>query len=380
MSTKRFAPARLAGVVSIATLIAGFGISSNASAKNDTPKNPPNIVDVVIDVSGAEGTDHNGKDYDLLRDALVATGLAEAVATADDITVFAPNDRAFIRLARDLGYSGRDEAGAFGFLAEFTGFQSADEPGLLDDVLLYHVAPGAQSRRELNRSGPIDTLLGAPLEVERGNIIDGDSNDRDSRIVRPFDLKVSNGVIHTVNRVLRPIDLEPAPPSENIVEIVLAASGTEGTDDNGKDYDLLRDALVATGLAEAVATSEDITVFAPNDRAFIRLARDLGFGGRDEAGAFAFLAAATGYVSAEEPGLLDDVLLYHVAPGARTVKELESSGDIGTLQGGTLQVEHRRVIDADTDDRNARIVKPKNLEASNGIIQTVNRVLRPIDL
>lgn len=377
MPATPFTPARLAGAVCTATLLAGVGVSSSAAAQD--PANG-NVVEVVLYVSGAEGTDTNGHDYDLLRDALVATGLADAVATTDGITVFAPNDHAFVTLARDLGYDGYDEAGAFGFLAEVTGFQSADEPGLLDDVLLYHVLPGAQTKAELNAAGPLDTLLGAPIEVDRGKVIDGDTNDRDARIIFPFNGGASNGTIHTVDRVLRPIDLEPAPPTETIVDIVLAASGTEGTDRNGRDYDLLRDALIATGLAEAVATTDDITVFAPNDRAFIRLARDLGYEGRDEAGAFGFLAEATGFVSADDPGLLDDVLLYHVAPGALSVKELNNAGPIATLQGGTVEVEHGRVVDADPDDRDARIIRPRDLEAANGTIQTVNRVLRPIDL
>jgi uncharacterized surface protein with fasciclin (FAS1) repeats len=341
----------------------------------------PGIVDVVLDVSGDSGFDSNGADYDLLREALVATELAGVVAGLDDITVFAPTDTAFVTLARDLGFTGSDEAGAFGFLAAFTGFQSAQEPGLLDDVLLYHVAPGAKTVRELRRTFPIRTALeGKNVYVFFNSVFDGDFNDRDAQIRNPKDLRAANGIIQTVDRVLRPIDLEPA-PAGNIVDVVLAASGSEGLDDNGNDYDLLREALVATGLAEAVATTQDITVFAPRDAAFIQLAKELGYAGNDEAGALQTIIAATGFTPAD-PGLLDDILLYHVAPGAQQVWELGwNFKPIPTLlEGSSLRVFFGFVVDADRNDRDARIVDPKDLAATNGIIQTVDRVLRPIDL
>jgi len=372
-------PTRLLGVATAAALSIGLAAPTVANATGGSPRS--NIVETVLDVSGSEGFDRNGRDYDLLREALLATGLADAVATTDDITVFAPNDRAFILLARNLGYRGFDEAGAFGFLAEFTGFESAENPGLLDDVLLYHVLPGEQSRRQLNRGGPATTLLGPDIEVVHNFVIDGDPNDPNAYISFPRNVQASNGIIHTVNRVLRPIDLEQAPPSKNIVEVVLDASGTEGTDRNGHDYDLLREALVATGLADAVASTDDITVLAPNDWAFIRLARDLGYAGWDEAGALGFLIEATGFESAERPGILADVLLYHVAPGAQELNELRFDRDVETLlEGKTFDVTFWRVIDNDRNDRNPIFRRPSNIEATNGIVHTVNQVLRPIDL
>jgi uncharacterized surface protein with fasciclin (FAS1) repeats len=164
-------------------------------------------VDIVLQASGNEGFDRNYFDYDLLREALVATGLVDAVATAEDITVFAPADISFVLLARELGYRGWDEAGAFGVIAEATGYVSASEPGLLDDVLLYHVAPEAKTVRELNGAGPIATLLGPTVEVNRWRVTDADTNDRDPYITRPSDIVAGNGIVHTVFGVLRPIDL-----------------------------------------------------------------------------------------------------------------------------------------------------------------------------
>jgi serralysin len=373
-------PSRFATAASAGCIIAGLAVPATAGAQPSSDT----IVDIVIQVSGPEGFDDNRADYDLLRDALVATGLAEAVATSQDITVFAPTDAAFLALAIDLGFTGTDESGAFGYIAELTGFVSADEPGLLDDVLLYHVSPGAKTVRQLRHQHPVTTLLpDATLEVRGNRVIDGDTNDRDGRISRPRNLRASNGIIQTVDGVLRPLDLEPPAPEvpETVVDVVLEASGSEGFDSNYFDYDLLREALVAAGLVDALATAEDITVFAPNDFAFIVLALDLGYGAVDEAGAFAFIAEATGYVSPDDPGLLDDVLLYHVLPGAKTLNELEGAGDQATLlTDATLSVRYRQIHDGDPDDVNGVIVHPNDVAAGNGIVHTTAFVLRPIDL
>ncbi|MEL6893873.1 MAG: fasciclin domain-containing protein [Actinomycetota bacterium] len=373
----------LAGLAAGATVAGSLiGLSAGSASAQEAE---PGIVDVVLDVSGTEGFDTNGRDYDLLREALVATGLAGAVAAAEDITVFAPNDHAFVRLARDLGFDGRDEAGAFGYLAAFTGFVSADDPGLLDDVLLYHVSPGAKTVRELRRTHPVETLFeGATLEVWWNRVIDGDRNDRDARIRSPKNLEAANGIIHTVNRVLRPIDLEPpAPPvPDTVVDVVLQTSGTEGFDRNLHDFDILREAVIAADLAGALTEAESVTVLAPTDYSFLILAYQLGYrGGFSEEGVFGFIAEATGYVSPEDPGLLDDVLLYHVLPGAQSRADLQNSGEQATLlEGATLDFKRWQIFDNDPDAFNPFFVRPNDVQAGNGVVHAIFGVLRPIDL
>ncbi len=359
----------LAAVAAAATLATTVAVPAGA-------QDPGTIVDIVIAESGDTGFDRRGGDYDILREALIATDLAGAVATTDGITVFAPNDRAFIRLARDLGYHGWSESGAFAFIAEATGYVSASEPGLLDDVLLYHVAPSLVGSGDL-ANGPIVTLQGGEITPDGTTLGDLDPNARDPKVRRPFDIEASNGIIHTINRVLRPLDLPPEVPA-SAVDVVIAASGDSGFDHRWNDYDLLREALVAAGLVDTLAGLDDVTVFAPTDFAFLRLAWDLGYHGWSEAGAFAFIAEATGYVSADDPGLLDDVLLYHVGLGAGTVNDLQ--GEVVTAGGGSVTVDGRKVVDADPDDRDARISRPRDVATGQGFVQTVNRVLRPIDL
>jgi uncharacterized surface protein with fasciclin (FAS1) repeats len=56
-----------------------------------------------------------------------------------NLTVFAPNDRAFVRLARDLGFTGTTEAAAWQFLVgALTQLGNGDPIPVLTNVLLYH--------------------------------------------------------------------------------------------------------------------------------------------------------------------------------------------------------------------------------------------------
>ena len=108
----------------------------------------------------------------------------------------------------------------------------------------------------------------------------------------------------------------PAPAANaNTITDIVAASGGE-FDKNRNDYDILLTAVITAGLAETLADPDaGFTVFAPNDRSFIRLARDLGFRGRSEQGAWEFLVAALTDLGGGNPiPVLESILLYHVVP------------------------------------------------------------------
>ncbi len=76
-------------------------------------------------------------------------------------------------------------------------------------------------------------------------------------------------------------------------------------------------------------------MFAPTDDAFIELARNLGANvedGDDEAAFNAIVEALTALPPDSDPiPLLKDILLYHIAPGARDVAGLQESGSIETV-------------------------------------------------
>jgi serralysin len=173
---------------------------------------------------------------------------------------------------------------------------------------------------------------------------------------------------------------KPKPPGQTITDIV-AASGGE-FDRNHRDYDILLNAALTAGLEGTLATPGlDVTVWAPNDAAFIRTARDLGFTGRTEQGAWEFLVAAlTGIGGGDPIPVLTAILTYHVTPEARGVVSVLRTKEFPTLQGGTIVRNGLALQDKDPDLRDPRLTLPLQVRATNGIIHTIDRVLIPVDL
>ena len=82
---------------------------------------------IIVAQSGGE-FDSNRYDYDILLNAVLTVGLQGDLAPLADetanLTVFAPNDIGFIRLARDLGYAGTDATSRDGRRVKAAGLES----------------------------------------------------------------------------------------------------------------------------------------------------------------------------------------------------------------------------------------------------------------
>ena len=331
-----------------------------------------NIVDIA---AGSE-------DFSILVTALNTAGLTDTVRAADDITVFAPTNAAFAALAGDLGFDGETSDGdaVFGFIAgALTELGGGDPIPLLTDILLYHVAPGARTEPTITGSEGIATLLeGAEIAPAGGALVDGEPDLLDPVIVLP-DVAADNGIIQGINRVLVPIDI-PGNDRATIAGIVAESGGTFDTD--ASDFDLLLNALQAAGLTGALDNpNSNLTVFAPNDAAFVAAAQALGYDGSDEAGAFAFIVDAVTLLSfGNNPvPLLSDILLYHVAPGALGSDAVLGSTTIETLLGFDLGVDGAALVDGEPNLPDATIIAT-DIAASNGFVHVVDGVLIPVDL
>ena len=73
------------------------------------------------------------------------------------------------------------------------------------------------------------------------------------------------------------------------------------------------------------------------------------------------------------------MLLYHVAPDARTLEALQADSTITTVQGATIDVAGTTLIDVETDIADPNVIA-QDLQAGNGTIQVIDRVLLPIDI
>ncbi|KRB36599.1 fasciclin domain-containing protein [Microbacterium sp. Root180] len=163
---------------------------------------PGTIVDVAVAASGGGTPDKNPYDYDILVQAVLATGLDGALSdTSTKYTVFAPNDRAFLRLVTDL--TGKAPASEAEALTTITSAFTIDQ---ITGILLYHVVPG-------KKLGPVKVLTARSLTMADGGIVkprgitlrDETPALADPRLVLwAINIPASNGVIHTIDRVLVP--------------------------------------------------------------------------------------------------------------------------------------------------------------------------------
>ena len=104
-------------------------------------------------------------------------------------------------------------------------------------------------------------------------------------------VKASNGVIHAINTVLVPPSLTQAPaPTQSIVQI---AAGNPR-------FSTLVSLVQKAGLVQALSGAGPVTVFAPTNEAFEKLAK---------------AAPATYQAVLADPALLAKVLTYHVVAG-----------------------------------------------------------------
>ncbi|MGK2957465.1 MAG: fasciclin domain-containing protein [Acidimicrobiales bacterium] len=192
---------------SLASLLIVGAAALPAQAKENEPSKP--TIAGIVAASGGE-FDNTRSDYDILLNAVQTAGLVDALNDpAANLTVFAPNDRAFIMLARDLGFKGWNEAGAWEFLVgALTQLGNGDPIPVLTNVLLYHVAPARLGILDVALSNKVDTLLGASFGVKFVVLVDADPNFTNP-VVLPLasNIKAANGIVHTISRVLLPVNL-----------------------------------------------------------------------------------------------------------------------------------------------------------------------------
>lgn len=191
------------GILLVSALTALGLLASPAAADGGQPSRP-NIVDTLVQRSGGGSFDRNPHDYDILIQAVLAADLAGVLSDPNtQFTVFAPTDAAFMATVQELtGSRPASEQAAFDAVAGF-GIP------VVTEVLLYHVVPG-------RKLGPISVILSRQLTMANGGtvgvrlfrLIDADPDARDPRLsIFGLNIQASNGVIHSIDRVLRPIDL-----------------------------------------------------------------------------------------------------------------------------------------------------------------------------
>ncbi|GAB5534524.1 MAG: fasciclin domain-containing protein [Rubricoccaceae bacterium] len=133
--------------------------------------------------------------------------------------------------------------------------------------------------------------------------------------------------------------------AQNQPDIVDIAAGSD-------DFETLVAAVTAADLVETLQSDGPFTVFAPNDAAFGLIDSD----------------AIEALLRPENRDQLTAILTYHVVAGRFTAAELAQVDEVRTVNGQTLEI-GTRINDAG--------LLATDIEASNGIIHVIDRVLMP---
>lgn len=150
-------------------------------------------------------------------------------------------------------------------------------------------------------------------------------------------------------------DDEPVAQPRNIVQTAQA----------DPRFSILVEAVVAADLATTLSSPGPLTVFAPTNDAFAALLAELG---------------VTKEQLLADKALLSAVLTYHVLPAKVLQADVPAGKAITTVQGGIFKVDAvgSDLVITDGRNRSAKITAT-NLEASNGVIHVVDKVILPAD-
>jgi uncharacterized surface protein with fasciclin (FAS1) repeats len=293
------------------------------SCKKDstTPTTTPGTITAQVSA---------GSNFTLLKSAVVKAGLATTLDGAGPFTVFAPTDDAFT---------------ASGVTSSVIGSLSADQ---LKAILLYHTL-GAKVMAADVPAGPnakVVTAGGDSVFVTKnssGVFVNGIN-------VVAADIAASNGVIHTVSKVL-------LPPAGNIVEVASADT----------TFSFLVAAVVkassgSTNVAAILSGGSILTVFAPTNNAF----RAAGF-------------ATIDAVKAADANTLTSILTYHVIPGRIFSSDLTNGAQPATANGGKVTIGlagSGATVKGNTNTSASNIIAA-NIMARNGVIHVIDQVLLP---
>ncbi|MCU0548841.1 MAG: fasciclin domain-containing protein [Leptolyngbya sp. Prado105] len=124
-------------------------------------------------------------------------------------------------------------------------------------------------------------------------------------------------------------------------------------------FTTLVQAVQAAGLVETLSGNGPFTVFAPTNEAFAALPQ----------------GTLEKLLQPENRETLRKVLTYHVVSGDLMSKDLRS-GNVATVEGSSVAVQVR---DKKVKVNNANVINA-DIDASNGVVHVIDRVILPPDL
>jgi uncharacterized surface protein with fasciclin (FAS1) repeats len=300
-------------------LLGIFSLGFAACEKDEVTPDPKTIAEIAADDA----------QFSTLVAALERVNLVSVLAGEGNFTVFAPTNAAFTALGVDL---------------------NTLSDAALTEILLYHVLGGKVTSSDLQtgqtyattatQSGPGNAQLSVLIEkAANGNVtVNGAAK------VTTADVVATNGVIHIVDAVLLPLDVVGhAAANSNFSQLVSALGAANGD------------------LVNVLKGAGPFTVFAPLNSAF---------------------QAIAGTVASLNADQLASVLTYHVVAGANVRSDALTNGQVVTTVQGedfTVNISGSTVTITDANGGIATVVLA-NVQATNGVIHVLDKVIIPVNL
>lgn len=213
-------------------------------------------------------------------------------------------------------------------------------------------------------SGFVQAVNGDDIAVD---VWSGGAILNENALVIAFDIEADNGVIHVIDRVLIPPEdeEEEEPEQEQATSLFNQAQlfGSVGQTSGNilqvlgglSSLSTLFFAVAQTDLVNALSTGGPFTLFAPSNSAF------------------AALDGATLTALLNDKDALTNILLYHAVAGKVLSTDL-ASGTVEAVNGDDISVDAFPSGAILNDDS---FVITTDIEATNGVIHIIDRVLLP---
>ena len=359
------------------------------SCEDEGTNNQIKVLPTILEIAQSQP-----ENFSILIAALKKTGLAVNVSSGGSYTVFAPVNAAFTGLYTEAGINALNpnvtaDATSIGTLRRLLQNHILGSGSKADDLLAAEYVKTFASG-----VGTTTTLSMYINKVGNDVLVNGGTTSLVGAKVTTANLEASNGIVHVVDAVLKlPRLVDHIKINPNLKQLLAIVTTTAFGDQSAVLTKLSTASSNATYASDN--TNPVITLFAPLDSAFITATATGGYlkGASFDFAADPVLAAAN----------ITKVLQYHVSqslpftpPLTAVVGNLTSNSNTSwtggtatrnaviktlapgnqeiSIEKGTLKISE---LPAQTGVPVSNI-KTVNIQATNGVIHTIDRVLKPV--
>jgi len=326
------------------------------------------------------------------------------------VTIFGPSDpalTAFLGATYSAQLASLQPVTEASLVTFIEGLSSTSNPTLASftstmvPIVNYHMVSSKLTSSMITGTQTFATFQGARLSISKtatAVYLNGNSASNGAQVTN-FDLLGSNGVAHTIDRVMSAVSsatvLTPLGLSINYGTNPVTITGGTASDATDSDFDMLAALIRYTGMVDDLVPNAsplpDFTLFQANDglmRAYLTATYPAATLGGLETEWYTYISTLTP-TSGTTPSLdqLTALVQYGVVPGRFLTQDLSNGQQLSTYTAGTGTAAAITVSIAPgppavftLQDLNAgtdAVITTANILTNSGVLHTVNQVVKP---